>query len=98
MLRRYFERLDTAADKANRGLWLCLAIFFAVSLGFQLGAYRYGHGDPQQLAMAMALLLMSAHYLVKERRLRRALWLAFAASVLIWVVVLVRFGFWGTQI
>jgi hypothetical protein len=90
MLPQYSERLEASPRSPYYGLWLGLTVFFAIHLGFQLGGYRYGHGDPQEVALNASMLLVGASNLVNQRWLRLGLLSGSAVGLAIALTLLVR--------
>ena len=66
----FLDRIGTPTGPGRRGFWMFMACFFAAAVGFELASYRYGHGNPRQLASTSAFLLMSGFQLATQRWLR----------------------------
>jgi hypothetical protein len=89
MIKRFIDRIDSMSARSRGGFWMCMALFWAVALGFELAALRYRHGDATQLTVVVAFLLFSIFYLVTQRWLRILLFVTSMPLLIIALIMLV---------
>lgn len=67
---RFIDRIGKTEGPVGRAFWIFLLIGFTAAFGFELAAYRYGHGDVAQIVFASAFALTSSLHLVEQHWLR----------------------------
>src|SRR5690242_4578826 len=71
-----------------RSLWICFAIFFAASLGYELYRLFRGVGEIRQIAFIASMLFMVIYRLVRRPTVRVSVYLAWVGLLFITLVLM----------